>query len=96
MAGVKKVYGPYKGSKQKGGRPLYVIRKKDGSTTSTHKARYEYEKRTGRSLPKSSEVDHKNGNKKDDRASNLRVMSKSKNVAKGNKERTRRKAPRKA
>ena len=32
-----KIFGPYKGSKQNGGRPIYVIKrkKKDGTTETT-------------------------------------------------------------
>jgi hypothetical protein len=34
---MKKVYGPYKGSKENGGRPIYVIKKSGGKkTTSTN------------------------------------------------------------
>ena len=88
-----KIFGPYKGSKQNGGRPIYVIKrkKKDGTTetTSTNKARKDYEDATGKTLPKKSEVDHKNnkGRAGDDRLANLRVLSKSKNVGLENKRR---------
>jgi hypothetical protein len=88
-----KIFGPYKGSKQNGGRPIYVIKrkKKDGTTetTSTNKARKDYEDATGKTLPKSSEVDHKNnkGRAGDDRLANLRVISKKKNVGIENKRR---------
>jgi hypothetical protein len=88
-----KIFGPYKGSKQNGGRPIYVIKrkKKDGSTTttSTNKARHDYEEATGKTLPKDSEVDHKNnkGRSGDDRISNLRVLKKKDNVALENKRR---------
>ena len=88
-----KIFGPYKGSKQNGGRPIYVIKrkKKDGTTetTSTNKARKDYEDATGKTLPKKSEVDHKNnkGRAGDDRLANLRVISKSKNVGLENKRR---------
>jgi hypothetical protein len=88
-----KIFGPYKGSKQNGGRPIYVIKrkKKDGTTetTSTNKARKDYEDATGKTLPRKSEVDHKNnkGRAGDDRIANLRVISKSKNVGLENKRR---------
>lgn len=88
-----KIFGPYKGSKQNGGRPIYVFKrkKKDGTTvtTSTNKARHEYEEATGKKLPKDSEVDHKNnkGRAGDDRISNLRVLKKKDNVALENKRR---------
>lgn len=88
-----KIFGPYKGSKQNGGRPIYVFKrkKKNGETvtTSSNKARVDYEKATGKTLPKSTEVDHKNnkGRAGDDRLSNLRTISKSKNVGLENKRR---------
>ena len=96
-----KIFGPYKGSKQNGGRPIYVIKrkKKDGSTTttSTNKARHDYEEATGKKLPKDSEVDHKNnkGRAGDDRISNLRVLKKKDNVALENKRRTKKKVVKK-
>ena len=88
-----KMFGPYRGSKQNGGRPIYVFKrkKKNGETvtTSSNKARVDYEKATGKTLPKSTEVDHKNnkGRAGDDRISNLRTISKSKNVGLENKRR---------
>lgn len=88
MAG--KVYGPYKGSKENGGRKIYVIKKK-GKTTSTNKARLDYERKTGRSLPRDVHVDHADNNKHNDSKKNLRAMSRSKNIGKGNKARTRKK-----
>jgi hypothetical protein len=93
-----KIFGPYKGSKQNGGRPIYVFKrkKKDGTTvtTSSNKARVDYEKATGKTLPRKTEVDHKNnkGRDGDDRISNLRTLSKSKNVGLENKRRAK-KAP---
>ena len=82
-----KVYGPYKGSKQNDGRAIYVIRKADGSTTSTNKARADYEKSTGKKLPRTTHVDHKDNNKNNDSRSNLQAMSAKKNVGKENKRR---------
>jgi len=96
-----KIFGPYKGSKQNGGRPIYVFKrkKKDGTTTTTssNKARVDYEKATGKSLPRDSEVDHKNnkGRAGDDRLSNLRVLKKKDNVALENKRRTKKKVVKK-
>ena len=97
-----KIFGPYKGSKQNGGRPIYVFKrkKKDGTTvtTSSNKARVDYEKATGKTLPKGTEVDHKNnkGRSGDDRISNLRPLSKRKNVGLENKRRaTKKVAPKK-
>ena len=86
-----KIFGPYKGSKQNGGRPIYVFKrkKKDGTTvtTSSNKARVDYEKATGKTLPRSTEVDHKDngGRAGSDAQSNLQTISKSDNVAKENK-----------
>lgn len=84
----KKVFGPYKGSKQNGGRPMMVIKDKNNKATSTSKARYEFEKRNGK-LPRSVDVDHKDngGRAGRDHAGNLRAMSHSANVAKENKRR---------
>ena len=88
-----KIFGPYKGSKQNGGRPIYVFKrkKKDGTTvtTSSNKARVDYEKATGKNLPKTTEVDHKDngGRAGRDSRSNLQEISKSDNVAKENKRR---------
>jgi hypothetical protein len=93
-----KRFGPYKGSKQNGGRPIYVFKrkKKNGEvvTTSSNKARVDYEESTGKTLPRHKEVDHKNnkGRAGDDRKSNLRVVSKSDNVAMENKRRAKRPA----
>jgi len=92
-----KIFGPYKGSKQNGGRPIFVIKrkKKDGTTetTSTNKARLEYKKATGKKLTRNQEVDHKDnkGRKGSDKISNLRVLSKKKNVGLENKRRAKKK-----
>ena len=88
-----KIFGPYKGSKQNGGRPIYVFKKKkkDGTTvtTSSNKARVEFEQQTGKTLPKSTDVDHKDngGRAGKDGRNNLQTMSHSANVAKENKRR---------
>ena len=87
MAGKNKIYGPYKGSDKNGGRPIYVVGKPDGTRTSIDKARHDYQKAHGVKLPKGTDVDHKDNNKKNDSLSNLQAMSKSKNVAKGNQHR---------
>jgi len=90
---MKKIFGPYKGSKQNGGRPIYVFKRrgKDGSveTTSSNKARVDYEKKTGKSLPRTTDVDHKDngGRAGRDGRGNLQTMSHSANVAKENKRR---------
>ena len=93
-----KIFGPYRGSKQNGGRPIYVFKrkKKDGTTvtTSSNKARVDYEKATGKTLPRSTEVDHKDngGRAGRDSRSNLQEISKSDNVAKENKRRAKKKS----
>jgi hypothetical protein len=79
-----KVYGPYKGSKANHGREIYVIRHADGSTTSTNRARMDYEKKNG-NLPRGTDVDHKDNNSHNDSMRNLQAMQHSKNIAKGNK-----------
>ena len=90
MSELKK-FGPYKGSEQNGGRPIYVYKKKINGkwfTTSSNKARVDYEDRNG-TLPRTTDVDHKDngGRKGHDGANNLQAMSHSKNVAKENKRR---------
>lgn len=97
-----KIFGPYKGSKQNGGRPIYVFKrkKKDGTTvtTSSNKARVDYEKATGKTLPRTTDVDHKDngGRAGHDGRKNLQAMSHSKNVAKENKRRAGKPATKKA
>jgi mRNA-degrading endonuclease toxin of MazEF toxin-antitoxin module len=97
-----KIFGPYKGSKQNGGRPIYVIKrkKKDGTTetTSTNKARHEYEQSTGKTLARNVDVDHKDngGRAGRDGKKNLQTMSHSANVAKENKRRATAKPTKKA
>lgn len=83
-----KVFGPYKGSAENGGRPIMVVKKKDGSSTSTNAARYKYESKRGK-LPKSTDVNHKDngGRAGRDGMKNLNAMSHSKNVADGNRRR---------
>ena len=97
MAREMKIFGPYKGSKQNGGRPIYVIKrkKKDGTTetTSTNKARLDFKKATGKKLKRTTDVDHKDngGRAGKDGISNLRVLSKKKNVGLENKRRAKKK-----
>jgi hypothetical protein len=84
-----KRFGPYKGSEKNGGRPIYVYKKKvngEWKTTSSDKARVDYESKNGK-LPKDTDVDHKDNNKKNDSKGNLRAMKHGKNVAKENKRR---------
>jgi hypothetical protein len=88
--GTRKKFGPYKGSKQNGGREIYVwkVKTKDGwRTESKNKAREDYEKSSGRKLPRNVDVDHKDNNKKNDSKSNLRPMKHGANVGKENKRR---------
>ncbi|CAB4175128.1 HNH nuclease [uncultured Caudovirales phage] len=88
MSETKK-FGPYKGSKENGGRPIYVYKKKVGDkwvTTSKNKARADYESENGK-LSKDTHVDHKDNNKKNDSKGNLRALKGSKNIAKENKRR---------
>ena len=88
-----KIFGPYKGSKQNGGRNIYVIKrkKKDGTTvsTSTNAARLDYKNATGKKLKRNQEVDHidNGGSAGKDKISNLRVLSKKKNLGLENKRR---------
>ena len=99
---IKRIFGPYKGSEQNGGRPIYVIKKrtKNGKvvTTSSNKARVDYEKATGKTLPRKTDVDHKNGGGREgkDHLGNLQTMSHSKNVGKENKRRAVKKTAKKA
>ncbi len=89
MAEAKK-FGPYKGSKENGGRPIYVYKKKVGSkwvTTSKNKARADYESKNGKIKSKDTTVDHKDNNHNNDSKGNLRAISRSKNTAKENKRR---------
>lgn len=83
-----KVYGPYKGSKQNGGRKTVVVyNSKTGKMGSKDYAREKKEKELGRKLSKKEHVDHKDNNKHNDSSSNLQVMSAKKNIGKGNKNR---------
>lgn len=97
-----KIFGPYRGSKANGGRPIYVIKrkKKDGTTetTSTNKARLDFERATGKTLARNTDVDHKDngGRAGRDGIGNLQAMSHSKNVAKENVRRTVKKTTKKA
>lgn len=91
MSEVKR-FGPYKGSQQNGGRPIYVYKKKVNGkwvTTSSNKARVDYEDKHHTKLSKNTDVDHKDngGRAGHDGQGNLQAMSHSKNVAKENKRR---------
>jgi hypothetical protein len=83
----KKVYGPFKGSAANGGRPIYDVVNKDGSRTTVNKARFDYEKKTGKKVPKGTDVDHKDNNHNNDGNGNLRMLKHGKNTAKENKRR---------
>lgn len=83
-----KVYGPYKGSKQNGGRKTVVVyNSKTGKMGSRDYARQKKEKELGHKLRKDQHVDHKDNNKDNDSSSNLQVMSAKKNIGKGNQHR---------
>lgn len=91
MAETKR-FGPYKGSKQNGGRPIYVYKKKVNGkweTTSSNKARVDYEDAHHETLDRHTDVDHKDngGRRGHDALSNLQAMSHSKNVGKEDKRR---------
>ena len=86
-----KVYGPYKGSKQNGGRKTVVVyNSKSGKMGSKNYARHKKEKELGRKLSKSEHVDHKDNNKDHNGSKNLKVMSAKKNIGKGNQHRKKR------
>jgi hypothetical protein len=88
MSEVKK-FGPYKGSKANGGRPIVVYKKKVGGkwvTTSQNAARAKYEEKNGK-LPRDTDVDHKDNNHSNDSSKNLRALKHGKNTAKENKRR---------
>ena len=90
MATAKR-YGPYKGSKQNDGRPIYVYKKSGGGTTSSNAARVKKEESVGKKLPKSSHVAHRSGTNKGGNHSissgSTRVESSAKNIGDGNKTR---------
>jgi len=92
--GDKTVSGPFKGSKQNGGRPIYTVKTKqsDGTwkSSSVNKARADYEKKNGK-LSKDTDVDHKDNNKDHGGSKNLQVMKASENIGKGNKHRKKKK-----
>lgn len=85
--GGKKVYGPFKGSAKNGGRPMMSVVNPDGSRTSVDAAKFKFEKKTGKKVPKGSDVDHKDNNHSNDDMKNLRVLKHGKNTAKENKRR---------
>lgn len=88
---ARKVYGPYKGSKENKGRPHYVIKYTDKNgkwhTTSENAARKDYEDDNNVDLPKDVHVDHKDNDRHNDNKSNLRAIKGSKNIGKENKRR---------
>jgi hypothetical protein len=88
--GTRRKFGPYKGSKQNGGREIYVwkVKTEHGwKTESKNRDREDYEERTGRKLSKNTDVDHKDNNKNNHSKSNLHTMSHSANVAKEDRHR---------
>jgi hypothetical protein len=89
----KVTYGPYtiKSGKNKGRKVVTTYDPKTQTTTTSNQARDKKEKQLGRKLRKDEHVDHKNQDRTNDSSSNLRVMSASKNIAKGNTDRARKK-----
>lgn len=86
--GSRTYYGPFEGSAKNGGRRHYTwYDSKTGKRGSVDAARFDKERSLGRKLRKDEHVDHKDGNRKNDSASNTRVMSAKDNIAKGNRER---------
>ena len=87
------IYGPFKGSRKNGGRKHYTwYDPSTGDRGSVDEAQITWQKaHGGKEVPKGKDVDHKDGDKFHGSAKNLQVMSHSANVAKGNKERTKRK-----
>lgn len=88
--GTVRKFGPYKGSKQNGGRPIYDYKEKtaDGwTTTSKNKARADYEDEHGKIKSKNKTVDHKDNNHNNDSSSNLQILDKGANTAKENRHR---------
>ena len=83
-----KVYGPYKGSKQNGGRKTVVVyNSKTGKMGSKNYARQKKEDELGHKLSKNEHVDHKDNTKDHNGSKNLQVMSAKKNIGKGNQHR---------
>ena len=84
------ISGPFKGSKKNGGREIYTTYDpKTGKHGSVDAARVDYQKsHGGKEVSKNKEVDHKDNKKSNGNTSNLQLMSKSDNVAKGNKHRS--------
>lgn len=87
--GTVRKFGPYKGSKENGGREIYAYRKKTAkgwTSTSTNKARADYEEENGE-LTSGTDVDHIDNNHSNDSKGNLRALKHGKNTAKENKRR---------
>jgi hypothetical protein len=85
---VVAIYGPFKGSEDNHGRKHYTYYDSEtGKRGSVNAARIEVQEKTGKEVPKGKDVDHKDGHSTNDSSSNLRVESKSKNIADGNKDR---------
>lgn len=83
-----RIYGPFEGSEANHGRKHYTYYDpKTGKRGSVNSARIEVQEKTGKEVPKDKDVDHKNSNIHDESSDNLRVESKKKNIADGNKNR---------
>lgn len=94
--GSRTYYGPFDGSEKNGKRRHYTwYDSKTGKRGSVDAARFDKERSLGRKLRKDEHVDHKDNNRRNDSASNTRVMSAKDNIAKGNRERTHRRTAKK-
>ena len=87
--GTVRKFGPYKGSKENGGREIYTYRKKTATgwtSTSSNKDRVDYEDKNGE-LPRGTDVDHRDNNHKNHSKKNLRPLKHGANTAKENRHR---------
>lgn len=78
----KKTYGPYRG---KDGRARVVHWFDDGRTTSESYPRYLWRLHKGE-IPEGMEVDHRNGDRTDDRIENYQLLAHKPNVQKAYRE----------
>ena len=77
---IKKVHGPY--LRRQDNRNIVIVMYTDGSRKTYSYARFLMEQKLGRELAYSEEVDHINGDRKDDKIENLQVLSKGSNIKK--------------
>lgn len=76
--------GPFEGSAQNHGRKI-MTKSVNGKTTTMNYARWKVVVAGHHALSKSQQVDHRDNNSANDSSSNLHVMSRHDNIAKGNK-----------